>query len=282
MAWPERQRLWLVGPTMIDALRLALLCAVSVALCACGGTKLVKHAAPVPQRELPIAVAADATLAAQLDFIVVRNGPGAWAKNGDWDEYLIRVRNTSAGAVELRAVEVTDSQGHIAIGLNDRAALVRASKLTAKRYRHSGIKVAAGRGGTGLLVAGVGAGVVGYGAAVASVTSAALGAGGAAGGGAAAAAGGFMLAAPVLVGVGIARVVNNRRVNHRIESRATPLPVTMPAGADVLLDVFFPITPSPRHVTFHYRTAAGDQQLQVDTSRVLAGLHLVAPPALAR
>jgi hypothetical protein len=259
--------------------RFALLCAASLALCACGGTKLVRDAAPVPQRELPIAVAADATLAVQLDFIVVRNGPGAWARNGNWDEYLIRVRNTSALPVELRAVEVTDSQGHNAVTLDDRADLVAASKLTAKRYRQAGVKVAAGSGGAGLVAAGVGAGVVGYGAAVASVTSAALGSGGAAGGGAAAAAGGFLLAAPVLVGVGIVRVVNNAKVDKRIESRATALPVTIPAGSDVLLDVFFPITPSPRELTFHYRSAQGDQQLQVDTSQVLAGLHLAPAPA---
>ncbi len=262
--------------------RLFLLCVASCALFACGGTKLLKNAAPVPQRELPIAVAEDATLAAQLNFVIVRNGPGAWAKNGDWDEYLILVRNVSVGAVELRAVEVTDSQGHTAVALDDRAELVRASKLTAKRYRRSGIKVAAGRGGTGLLIAGVGAGVVGYGAAVASATSAVLGAGGAAGGGAAAAAGGLILAAPVLIGVGIVRIVNNRKVDTRIQSRTTPLPVAIPAGADILLDAFFPITPSPRHITFHYRTAQGDQQLQVDTSRVLAGLHLAAPPASTR
>lgn len=263
--------------------RLALLCVASLALSACGGgTKLVKQAAPVPQRELPIAVAADAILAAQLDFIVVRNGPGAWARNGDWDEYLLRVRNTSASPVELRAVEVTDSQGQVSASLHDRAQLVRASKLTAKRYRQSGVKVAAGRGGAGLLAAGVGAGVVGYGAAVASTLGAAMSGGAAAGGGAAAAAGGLILAAPVLMGVGIVRMVNNSKVDDRIESRATPLPVTIPAGSDVLLDVFFPISPSPRNVTFHYRTAQGDQQLQVDTSRVLAGLHLAAPPPASK
>ncbi len=259
--------------------RLTLLCIASIALCACGGTKLVKHAAPVPQRELPIALASDVNLAAQLDFIVVRNGPGAWAKNGNWDEYLIRVRNASAGDIELRAVDVTDSQGHTSIALHDRAHLVRACKLSAKRYRRSGLKVVAGRGGTGLLVAGVGAGVVGYGAAVASVTSAALGAGGAAGGGAAAAAGGLLLAAPVLVGVGIVRVVNNRRVDDRIQQRATRLPLNIAANSDVLLDVFFQITPSPQHVTFHYRTAQGERQLQIDTSHVLDGLHLAAPPS---
>lgn len=263
--------------------RVALLCVASLALSACGGgTKLVRQAAPVPERELPIAVAADATLAAQLDFIIVRNGPGAWAKNGDWDEYLIQVRNTSANPVELRAVEVTDSEGHTAGALDNRAELVKGSKLTAKRYRQSGVEVAAGRGGAGLLVAGVGAGVVGYGAAVASTLGAAMSGGAAAGGGAAAAAGGLILAAPVLVGVGIVRIVNNRKVDDRIESRATPLPVTILARSDVLLDVFFPISPSPRHVSFHYRTAQSDQQLQLDTSQVLAGLHLAGRPSSSK
>lgn len=259
----------------MKAARLAILLAATLTLSACGGgTKLVKQAKPVPQRELPLAVAADATLAAQLDFIVVRNGPGAWAKNGDWDEYLMRVRNTSTSAVELRAVEVTDSQGHVASKLDDRAALVSASKLTEKRYRRSGVKVVAGRGGDGLLVAGMGAGALGYGAATAASTGLLVAAGYT---GAGLVASGAILASPVLLGVGIVRLVNNSKVDDRIESRATPLPVTIPAGSDVLLDVFFPISPSPRSVTFHYRTAQGDRQLQIDTSGVLAGLHLPAP-----
>lgn len=259
--------------------RLALLCVASLALSACGGgTKLVRHAAPVPQRELPIAVAANDTLAAQLDFIVVRNGPGAWAKNGDWDEYLIRVRNTSASPVELRAVEVTDSEGHPSGALNDRGELVSASKLTAKRYRQIGVKVAPGRGGDGLLVAGIGAGGVAYGAAAASATGALV----AAGYTGAVVGAGMILASPVLLGVGIVRMVNNSKVDNRIESRASPLPVTIRAGSDVLLDLFFPISPSPRHLTFNYRTAQGDQQLQIDTSGVLAGLHLADGPSASK
>lgn len=258
--------------------RVALLCAASLALTACGGTKLIRKPAPVNPPERPVAVAADANLAAQINFIVVRNGPGAWARNGDWDEYMLQVRNVSASPVEIRSVDVTDSSDHVATALNDRAKLVRASKHAAKRYRRSGIKVSAGRGGVGMVAAGVGAGVVGYGAAVASATSAALGAGGAAAGGASmAAASGFLLAAPVMVGVGIVRMVNNGKVDNRIESRATPLPMAIPAGAEALLDVFFPISPSPRHVTLHYRTAQGDQSLQLDTSDTLRGLHLAAP-----
>lgn len=259
--------------------RLALSCAAVLALSACGGTKLVRNAAPVTPLDHPIAVAADARLAAQINFIVVRNGPGAWARNGDWDEYLLLVRNTSASAVAIHSIDVTDSSGFTAVQLADRASLVRSSKLTAKRYRNAGIKVSAGRGGAGLVAAGVGAGVVGYGAAVAAGTSAALGAGGAAGGGAAAAAGGFILAAPVLVGVGIARMVNNSKVDDRIEQRATTMPVSLPVAGDVQLDVFFPISPSPRHVTIHYSDDQGDHQLELDTRQALRGLHLATPDA---
>lgn len=261
--------------------RFALLCCATLALSACGGTKLVRKPAPVTPLGHPIAAAADATLAVDLDFVIVRNGPGAWARNADWDEYLLKVRNTSASPVEVRAVDVTDSTGFTAVQLADRAALVRASKLTVKRYRGDGIRVAAGRAGAGMVAAGVGAGVVGYGAAVAAGTSAALGAGGAAGGGAAAAAGGFILAAPVLVGVGIARMVNNRKVDDRIESRATRMPVDLPPGSEILLDVFVPISPSPRQVTLHYSDGQGDHALRLDTRQPLRGLHLPSPDASA-
>ena len=58
------------------------------------------------------------------------------------------------------------------------------------------------RGGAGLVASGIGAGIAGYGAAVGSMSGALLGGAGA-GSGATAAAGGLILAAPVLIGVGI-------------------------------------------------------------------------------
>lgn len=69
---------------------------------------------------------------------------------------------------------------------------------------------------------------------------------------------------------------------NRIEIRATAMPLTIPAGSDVLVDVFFPITRSPCEVIIHYRTVQGDPQFRVDTSAVLAGLHLGTPPASSR
>ena len=59
--------------------------AVALALTACGGggSKLIKHAVPEPVRSVQLAVAGDASLAAELQFVIVRNGPAAWAKNAD-------------------------------------------------------------------------------------------------------------------------------------------------------------------------------------------------------
>lgn len=255
--------------------RLALLCVASLALSACGGgTKLVRKPVPVPDDLPAIATARDAHLVGELRFVIVRNGPAAWAKNADWDEYLLAVGNVDQVPLRIDAVTVTDRRGHVASALADRGALVAASRQSSRRYRDAGLKVDAGRGGAGLAAAGVGAGVLAYGAASAAATSAALGAGGAAGGGAAAAAGGLVLAAPVLLGVGIARMINNGRVDDRIEDRATSLPLTLAPGAQAALDLFYPMSPSPQRVIIHYHDGSATRQLEIDTQRALDGLHL--------
>lgn len=260
---------------------LALLCATTLALSACGGTKLVKHVPPLPAREHPLASARDARLEAGIDWVIVRNGPGAWAKNADWDEYLLLLRNTSAAPLYIEAVGITDSSGHDAASLADRKRLVKASKATAKRYRASGVTVAAGRGGATLMAAGAGATVVGYGLALGEAYGTILSGGAAAGSSSVgAAAGGLILAGPVLVGMGIARAVNNHKVGDRIETRASALPLTIAADGNASLDVFFPLSPSPQHVTIRYNDGLGEHQLDIDTRQALAGLHLpVAAPA---
>ena len=257
-------------------IRLCLACMLVLLLTACGGSKLVRKPAPLPERTAPLAAASDARLAAELQFVIVRNGPAAWAKNADWDEYLLGVRNLGSEPLRIEAVAVTDAQGHVNGTQADRRTLVAASKQATRRYRDSALRLEAGRGGTALIVTGVGAGVVAYGAATAAATSAALGAGGAAGGGAAAAAGDLILAAPVLIGFGIVRAVNNGKVNDRIEDLATSLPLTLAPGAESTLDLFFPLSPSPQQLVVHYHDGQGPHRLEVDTRQVLAGLHLPA------
>lgn len=259
----------------MNASPLAVLLAASLALSACGGgTKLVRKPAPVPADMPAITSAHDARLAVELRFVIVRNGPAAWAKNADWDEYLLAVGNLGQAPLRIDSVRVTDSRGQEATPLDDRGTLVAASKQVTRRYRDAGMKVQRGRGGAGLLAAGVGAGVLAYGAATAAATSAALGAGGAAGGGAAAAAGGLVLAAPVLLGLGIARMVNNGRVDDRIEDRATSLPIIVAPGAEAALDLFYPISPSPQRVVIRYHDGEAGHELALDVSKPLGGLHL--------
>ncbi len=257
--------------------RLALLCVASLALSACGGgTKLVRKPTPIPEDLPAIAVAKDAQLAAELRFVIVRNGPAAWAKNAAWDEYLLAVGNVGQVPLRIDSVTVTDSQGHVSGAHSGRAELVAVSKQATKRYRDVGLKVEAGRGGAGLIAAGVGAGVLAVGAATAASLGGALGAAGGAAGGAATAAGGFMLAAPVLLGVGVMRIVNNGRVDDRIEDRATALPLTIAPGAEGALDLFYPLSPSPQRVVVHYHDGQAAHRLELDVSKPLAGLHLPA------
>ena len=259
-------------------IRISLACMLALALTACGGgTKLVRKPMPLPEDLPAIAVAHDAQLAAELRFVIVRNGPAAWAKNADWDEYLLALGNVGKVPLQIDSVTVTDGRGHVGTTLADRRELIAASKQATRRYRDAGLKLEAGRGGAGLVAAGVGAGVVAYGAATAAATTAALGAGGAAGGGAAAAAGGLILAAPVLLGVGIVRMVNNGKVDDRIEDRATTLPLTIAPGAEAALDLFYPLSPSPQLVVVHYHDGQAAQRLELDISKPLAGLHLRAP-----
>jgi hypothetical protein len=66
-------------------------------------------------------------------------------------------------------------------------------------------------------------------------------------------------------------------VNDQIELRQTILPLEIPASEELALDVFFPLTPSPKMVELIYTDATGKHSLVIDTSVVLDGLHIEAP-----
>lgn len=246
-----------------------------LALSACGGTKLVKNAPPPPQLAEPLAAAADASLGARLDWVTVRNGSGSWARNADWDEYLMRVDNRAAAPISVTRIAVHDSLGSRLAPESDRSRLVKASKQSVRRYKDSGIRIQSGMGGGGLLALGAGstAAGIGYGSTLslgimggASSSSAAFGA-----------AAGMIVAGPILATIGIVRAVRNGKVDNRIEQRHTPLPLALAAGQSAAIDVFFPIAPSPLRVEITYTDATGEHQLDLDTHAVLAGLHLDTP-----
>jgi len=233
-------------------------------LCGCGGAKLLREPQPLAVQEA-LATGSDPRVSASLDWIIVRDGPGTWAKNADWDEYLVTLRNRSSVAVTLTAITVIDSSEFRHPSVASRKKLVQASRQTARRYKGAGIDVKAGLGGGTLLVAGGLSASVGAGAGAAAV----YGSGAAVG-----ATAGALVLAPVLVVGGVVREINNSKVNETIEARQTALPLEVAPGSARALDLFFPIAPSPTAIRIDYTDVSAAQTIVLDTRDVLDGLHL--------
>ncbi len=122
-------------------------------LSACSGAKVLKEAQPI-QTTQPLATVSDQQVTAILDWVIVRDGPGTWAKNADWDEYLLRVSNLSDQLIQVTRVTVVDSLDTRIEPQPNRKQLVKGSKQTTRRYKGSGIKVKAGLGVGTMVVAG--------------------------------------------------------------------------------------------------------------------------------
>jgi hypothetical protein len=243
-----------------------LVAVASIALGGCAGTHKLDKPLPV-QETGAVAYAMDERTAATLDAVIVRDGPGSWVKNADWDEYLLRIRTTSAEPVEITGIVVMDSLGTPLTPHGSRSALVDASEQTAKRYKDSGIEVHAGVGagtlfGASAVVAGAGL-ATGYVAVAAYSTAAAT------------AAVGMLALAPVLVVAGTVRGVQNHGVDEEIKRLDTPLPLPIAANEERRLDKFFPLAPAPQRVEVTYRDVSGEHVLVIDTTLALAGLHLL-------
>jgi len=241
----------------------------------CGGTKVLKEPQPT-QTTQPLAATYDRRVTATLDWVIVRDGPGTWARNADWDEYLLRVANRSDQSIRVTQLTVIDSLNTRIERQSGRKELVRNSRKTARRYRKSGVRIKAGRSAGTLLVAGAVVTAAGVSAANA-VAYGAIWSGGGSGGSAGTAAASLLLLGPVLVVGGIVRGVNNSKVNDQIERRQTLVPLEIPASRELGLNVFFPIAPSPRMVELIYTDATGEHSLVIDTSTALDGLHLEEP-----
>lgn len=126
-----------------------------LALFGCGDTKMIRRPEPVLVTQ-PLAAALDQHLAVELNAVIFRGGPGSWAKNADWDEYLILVRNVGDESIEIVGITVVDSLGtRIEPGLS-RRQLGNGPRKMKRRDKGEGLKVKAGINGGVLVVAGVG------------------------------------------------------------------------------------------------------------------------------
>lgn len=248
-------------------------CAFFVFLSGCGkGTKLIKEPEPY-EIDRSIASASDERLVAYLDWVIVRSGPGAWAKNADWDEFLLRFKNLSGSPIQITNVLVFDSLGTRIDTRPDRKKLVKGSKETKRRYADSDIKIMAGWGSGAIALASAGILVGGAALLASTFTFGTATAGTAAAGTVGAAA--VLVVAPVLLLAGLSRSSKNKKVNKEIIRRQTTLPLEIPPSQELPVDLFFPLTPSPTRVEIIYTDTENGYRLIIDTQEALNGLHLV-------
>ena len=257
----------------------ALVACAPLLLAACGGgTRLVKQpgsdAASMVQAPAA-AQASDGRLSASFHAVVLRNGPGSWAKNANWDEYHLQVTNLSASPLQLTGAAIVDSHGTRLPALDNRKQLQRASGANAKRYRDEGVVITAGPGSARLVLAGAGLTAAGVGTAVGAAYGSLLGGGSAAG--ATAAAGALMLVGPAFAIAGIVRAVHNGQVSDELARRAPDFPLLLAPGETRALDLFVPLAPSPGRIELVYQDGDVARSLPVELQPALAGLHL--PPA---
>ncbi len=263
--------------TNLHTWRIAVL-ATAMSVAGCGGTGLLKEPLPLSD-DASVAAASNEDLVVTIDSLIVRDGPGTWARNADWDEYRLTVRNLSATPVRLDRVLVIDALDQAVDTAASRKELVRQSRKTVRRHRDAGLEIKAGVGTSTLVASGTLVTAMGLGTAAAASTGALVSGGMASVSGAAAAASGMLIVGPALAAGGVVRGVNNARVNERIETQHTELPTVIPVAGDQQLRLFFPITPSPQRLVLTYRDGEDTaRHIVVDTSFVLAGLHTAGDP----
>lgn len=241
-------------------------------LTGCGGTKVLKKPHPLENTQ-PIATASDQHVSATLIWVIVRDGPGTWAKNADWDEYLINIVNESGKSIQIIDVTIVDSLGVRLTNSVDYKKLVDESYETTKRYKDNNLKVKAGIGAGTVLAVG-GATLLGFGAAGAAAAPAAIMAGPGVVYGAAA-TGAILVFVPAVVGIGVVRHFRRKKVAKEIEKRHTALPVSINSHENLFLDVFYPLAPSPIQLEITYKVAGVNETLIINTNEALKGLHLV-------
>jgi hypothetical protein len=235
--------------------------ACTVILSGCGGTKILKEPRPLEITQ-PLVTTSDQNVSAELIWVIVRDGPGTWARNADWDEYLVNVVNESGEMIQIIDVTIVDSLGVRQATNADYRELVNESKETTKRYKDSNLTVKAGIGAGTIMAAG-GAILLGASMGGAVFVEAAM-----------IISGSFLVLVPAGVGVGIVRSNNKNKVAREIRKRHTLLPVTINSHEDLLLDIFYPLAPSPTQLEITYMVAGEEETLVVNTSEALNGLHL--------
>jgi hypothetical protein len=191
--------------------------------------------------------------------VLVRNSPGSWERDADWDEYILAVKNSSPSAVQVKNVQLYSAYLPFAQQSSlSRQQLENKSHETLTNVRDV------------TLVAGSGAVVVGTTVAVASAGVIA---------GVAAIPVGFIGLDLVGSQVQRASLRRNREQQDRslieltILERGIHLPLVIPADTEATRSAFFPLTPAPSRLVIAYRIN-DDHRVLVLELPALAQLHI--------
>jgi hypothetical protein len=224
------------------------LAAACVILAGCTGPALLKEPRPVESSKA-LAEGRDERILASIEAVILRNGPGAWARDAEWDEYLIRIRALSDEDVEIRGIAIFDALENRVEPCQDGRQLVDGTREIHARYVKSG-KQEEGPAVPPLRQ---------FGGLPASPVS----------------------AIPVLVDAVIGGTTY-WQVNREIQRRRTTLPVHLPGRAETNIDLFFPRTPLSERAEFVYVDRHGEHRLHIDTRGVLAARRAWAPISSSR
>lgn len=247
--------------------------AILVMVTGCGGTKLLTESQPI-DLSAPILTANNESIRVNLLGVIVRDSPGTWARNADWDEYLLVITNLTDSDIEINEINLTDLLGIVLQTNSDRKELVSLSRDAVDRYDDSDLKITSGIGAGTILTAGGAIAVVGTAAAVSVAPAAALG-GAATIGMAPAMVAGAILLSPVFAVAGLKRLSNESKVSQVIEERSTDFPLAISSGEEALIDLFYPLAPAPQQLEIKYETTEGNRDFILSTENALPGLHIL-------
>ena len=197
-------------------------------------------------------------LTVTVHTVLVRNGPGSWVRDADWDEYIVTLSNSAQAAVRIETLRLESPYLTVpqqsSLSLKQLEDRTKASLLSAR-------DVASVTGGAAMAV---GATATVAGAAPAGVL--------------------VPLAAPLasaFVEYPMDRAIENHHLEREdramieltILERGTHLALEVPPGHEELRSVFFPSTPGPSRLMVGYRILDDQRELAVPLP-ALAWLHL--------
>ena len=260
-------------------------------LAACAAPKSRLLPEPLPPAAPPfdwVATAPDG-VSIGLRQVIVRNSPGSWVRDADWDEYVLDVRNGSAQPLHIERFDLYSARlaGGAPGGCRPSAPCsspVGGENPTAQPSTTSRSQLEQGTGdtlrlakdagiivGSGLAPIGTAVALVGTSGGFLSASSAAAGA----------AVGAIFVVAPVAITIATIHVVKRHRldkedkarIDWRLADRGVNVPIVLAAEGRLEQSAFFPVTPAPTRIGMHYMLADEPRELWLPLP-ALAALHL--------